>query len=226
MRNSRTAGSWPIHSVVFDLDGLLIDTEPIFRECARRLLARRGLEPSIAVLEAMMGQPGPQALEILREHHALAESVTELAAECSQLFYDVLGQDPAPLMPGALELLDRLEQKGIPKAMATSSRGQYVRRILEPHQILHRFAFVLSAEDVSLGKPAPEIYLKAAARFGHEPAEMLVLEDSPNGLRAAKAAGARCVVAPHDLAPRQALASADAIVDSLASPALLELLRI
>jgi HAD superfamily hydrolase (TIGR01509 family) len=213
-----------IRSVVFDLDGLLIDTEPIFRESARRLLARRNLVPDPAVLASMMGRPGAQALQILREHHQLPESVAALAGEGAELFYEILGQEPVRLMPGALELLDRLEQKNIPKAIATSSRGPYVQRILKPHQLLQRFGFVLTGEDVRLGKPDPEVYQKAAARFGHAPAEMLVLEDSPNGLRAAKAAGAWCVVVPHDLVPLGDLANADAIVESLLHPTLLELL--
>jgi HAD superfamily hydrolase (TIGR01509 family) len=152
--------------------------------------------------------------------------VEELAAESSRLFYEVLGQEPAPLMPGVRTLLERLEQTGIPKAIATSSSTRYVERILTPHRLRDHFAFVLTCDDVQLGKPFPEVYEKAAARFGHAPAEMVVLEDSPNGLRAAKGAGARCVVVPHPLVPLDELVGADAIVPSLLAPSLLEFLGI
>jgi HAD superfamily hydrolase (TIGR01509 family) len=217
---------WPVRAVVFDLDGLMIDTEPIFQECASRLLARRGQVPALPLFHAMMGTPAKRALQILRERHELTETVEELAVECSNLFYEVLGDAEAPLFAGVHELLDRLDRKGIPRAIATSSSARYVQRILRPHRVLDRFAFVLTCEDVSQGKPFPEIYEKAAARFGATPAEMIVLEDSPAGLRAAKAAGARCVVVPHELVPRDELEGADAVVPSLLAPRLLELLGI
>jgi len=216
--------AWTYRSVIFDLDGVILDTEPIFQEATSRLLETRGQRADAGVLQRMMGMPGRQALELLRAHHKLADPIGELAIECSRLFYEVLGQDHAALMPGTLELLDRLEDRNIPRAIATSSSGRYVRRILEPHKILTRFAFFLCANDVENGKPSPEIYQKAAARMGHGPGDMVVLEDSPNGLRAAKAAGARCIVVPHDLVPREELIGADAIVPSLASEELYDLL--
>jgi HAD superfamily hydrolase (TIGR01509 family) len=219
-----TLEPWSVRAVVFDLDGLMIDSEPIFRETARRLLAQRGLTPALEILQAMMGTPARDALQILRAHHGLTESVEELSVETSRLFYEVLGEERAPLMSGLGQLLDRLEQKGLPKAIATSSSRRYVERILAPHGLVDRFTFVLTCDDVSWGKPHPEIYEKAAARFGHHAADIVVLEDSPNGLRAAKAAGARCVVVPHALVPRGDLAEADAIVSSLAEPKLLGLL--
>jgi HAD superfamily hydrolase (TIGR01509 family) len=215
---------WPIRSVVFDLDGLMIDSEPIFVETARRLLRRRNLPLAAEVLRAMLGTPAQQALQVFRDHHRLTETVAELAAESSQLFYEVLGETPIPLMPGLLEILGRLEQRGIPRAIATSSSRRYVERILAPHHLLRHFAFVLTCDDVRQGKPCPEIYEKAARQLGHSPEWMAVLEDSPNGLRAAKAAGARCVVVPHSLVAVEDLGGADAIVPSLAAPQLWELL--
>src|SRR5262249_57045895 len=103
---------------------------------------------------------------------------------------------PAPLLPGAAELLGRLAGRGVPVAVATSSPRVHVDRVLGPHRLVERFGFILTCEDVRRGKPDPEIYRKAAERFGCTPGEMVVLEDSPNGLKAAKAAGARCVVIP------------------------------
>jgi HAD superfamily hydrolase (TIGR01509 family) len=210
--------------VVFDLDGLLLDTEPIFEEVAQRLLARRGKQSDLRVLELMMGTPARQALKLFREHHELSETVEELSTECSTLFYEVLGADKARIMPGAVELLDRLEERQIPQAIATSSSSVYVERILGPLGLLQRFGFILSCDDVIHGKPHPEVYEKAAARFGHAPAEMIVLEDSPAGLQAAKSAGARCVIVPHRRVPLDQVARADAVVASLAAPEFLRLM--
>jgi HAD superfamily hydrolase (TIGR01509 family) len=215
---------WPYRSVVFDLDGLLIDSEPIFDEAARRLLARRGQALLPDMMRQMRGMPARQALPLFRDRHGLTDSLEELAIEYRDLFFTVLGEKPVALMPGALELLDRLERHKIPRAIATSSAAAYVTKIMAPHRLLHRFQFVLSADDVVQGKPHPEIYQKAAARLGHPPAQMVVLEDSSNGMRSAKAAGARCVVVPHDLTDVTDLQDADAIVPSLMAPELLELL--
>jgi HAD superfamily hydrolase (TIGR01509 family) len=217
---------WKFHAVVFDLDGLIIDTEPIFEEAARRLLARRGLLIRHEVLQAMMGTPARRALEIFRHHHQLEDTVEELSLESSTLFHEVLGEAPVVLMPGVAELLDRLEQKRIPKAIATSSSSRYLKRILAPHGFLDRFAFALTCDDVVNGKPSPEIYQKAAAEFPCLPEEMVVLEDSPNGLRAAKAARARCVVVPHARVPLDQLEGADAVVPSLHSQKLWQALGI
>jgi HAD superfamily hydrolase (TIGR01509 family) len=221
-----SAAPWPIRSVVFDLDGLLIDTEPIFEEAARILLARRNKSLIPEVMRAMMGAPAREVLPLFRERHQLSESLEELASEYRDCFFAALGEQPVKLLPGALTLLDRLERKGMPRAIATSSTARYVERILTPHRLVQRFHFVLSADDVARGKPDPEIYRKAAGRFGHAPAEMLVLEDSVNGLRAAKAAGARCVVVPHALVDVNLVKDADAIVPALDAPQLFDMLEL
>jgi HAD superfamily hydrolase (TIGR01509 family) len=200
---------------VFDLDGILVDTEPIFEEAARRQLARRGLVWVPEVARAMMGTPARQAFEFFRRHFDLQESIDDLIAESSELFYAVLGTESPALMPGVLDLLDRLERKHIRKAIATSSSAAYVAKVLEPHGLSKRFDFVLTCDDVLNGKPHPEIYEQAAVRLGHAPAEMVVIEDSMHGVTAAKAAGARCVAIPHARVRAEDVALADLIVESL-----------
>jgi pseudouridine-5'-monophosphatase len=213
-------------AVVFDLDGLLIDTEGVFTEAARRLLARRGLEPDAAFMAAIMGTPGRDALPRFRDHFRLSDPLDVLAQEYKRAFFDVLRAGHAPLMPGAVELIDRLERHHVPKAIATSSTREYVDTVFGPHGLTERFAFVLTCDDVTHGKPHPEIYERAAARLGFALAEVVVLEDSVNGLRSAKAAGCRCVVVPHADTPRDELAGADLIIPSLAASELWALLGV
>ncbi len=215
-----------ISCVVFDLDGTLIDTEPLFEEAARRLLARRGKELIQDVMRKMMGTPAREALPYFSTEHGLADSQETIAAEYREDFLAAAGQQPVQLMPGCLELLARLEAVNIPRAIATSSTARYVDWALSPHGILPRFAFVLTADDVTHGKPHPEIYQKAARRFDVDPANMLVLEDSVNGMRAAKTAGAHCVVIPHALVNIEELGPADAIVPRLDAPQVLALLKL
>jgi HAD superfamily hydrolase (TIGR01509 family) len=171
-----------------------------------------------------MGSPARDAIVKFHQGHALTETIAEIASEYRDTFLQALGSTTVPLLPGVLDLLERIERKGLPRAIATSSEAVYVERVLGPHRILHRFAFALTCDDVQHGKPHPEVYEKAAARLGCRPAEMVVLEDSVNGLRAAKAAGARCIVVPHAEVPRGELAGADAVVASLEAPLLRELL--
>jgi HAD superfamily hydrolase (TIGR01509 family) len=205
---------------VFDLDGILVDTEPIFEEAARRQLERRGLAWEPQVARAMMGTPARQAFEFFRRHYDLKESIDELVAESSQLFHAVLGTESPALMPGVLDLLDRLERKHVRKAIATSSSAAYVAKVLDPHGLSQRFEFVLTCDDVRNGKPHPEIYEQAAMRLGHAPAEMVVIEDSMHGVAAAKAAGAHCVAIPHARVRAEDVALADLIVESLDAPRL------
>lgn len=216
---------WTIRAVVFDLDGTLIDTETTFEEAARRLLARRNKTMILEVMRQMMGTPAREALPLFRDRHELTESLEELSIEYREHFFATLGDQPVTLMPGVLALLDRLEALNLPRAIATSSNRAYVERVLAPHGLLPRFQFVLTADDVTHGKPHPEIYQKAAARLGYPANEVLVIEDSINGMKSAKAAGARCIVVPHELVDVTALAEADAVIDRLDAPELLKILR-
>ena len=210
-------------AVVFDLDGLMLNTEDLYQEVGRILLGRRGKEFTAELLDAMMGRRPQQALAIMVDWHSLEETVEQLAAESREIFVPVLDRGLAP-MPGLLALLDTLEEAGIPKAVATSSGREFVLDVLGRCNLLHRFQFILTAEDVVEGKPHPEIYLTAAERFGIAPQQMLVLEDSQNGCTAAVAAGAIVVAVPGGHSLRHNFRGAMLVAESLADPRLLAML--
>jgi HAD superfamily hydrolase (TIGR01509 family) len=213
----------PIHAVVFDLDGLMFNTEDLYDQTGSEVLRRRGREFTSELRQQMMGRPGRDALRIMIEMHALDDTVEQLQQESEQVFYSLLDTHLAP-MPGLLDLLDRLEEVGRPKAIATSSRREIVDRMLAPFDFPRRFEFVLTSDDVTQGKPHPEVFLTAAKRFGVDPAEMLVLEDSENGCQAAVASGAVTVAVPSGHSRHHEFPGAALVAGNLSDPEIARLL--
>ena len=184
-----------IKAVAFDMDGLMFNTEDLYDEVGEILLGRRGQSFARELKLAMMGLPGPQAFEIMKQRCGLNETIDQLQAECDEIFSEML---PARIqtMPGLESLLALLEERKIPKCVATSSHRQFATRALGAFNLQPRFEFVLTADDVTNGKPHPEVYLSAASRFSVDPKSMLVLEDSFTGSTAATAAGAYTIAVP------------------------------
>ena len=175
----------------------MFNTEELYQEVGAELLRRRGYEFTQDLLDQMMGRPSHIALQIMIDTHTLKATVGELLAETDEIFPGILKERLAP-MPGLVDLLAALEQHQIPKGIATSSRRSFVEHVLGVFHYAPRFCPILTSEDITRGKPDPEIYLKAAERLRVVPGEMVVLEDSQNGCRAAVAAGAIAVAVPGD----------------------------
>lgn len=213
----------PIRAVVFDLDGLMFNTEDIFNEVGHLTCRSRGKEMTLDLLQQMMGRRAPEAIAMMIEYHGWPDTVEALIDETRKMFFELAEERLAP-MPGLFELLARIESRGLPKAVATSSARRYLEEILRRFDLLERFDFTLAAEDVTHGKPHPEIYLSAAQRLGVAPHEMLVLEDSHAGSKAGVAAGAVVISVPNDHSRYQDFSHATAIATRLDDPCVLELL--
>lgn len=213
----------PLRAVVFDMDGLMFNTEELYQEVGREVLARRGKDFPAELLDEMMGRPGNVSLQIMIRWHNLCDSVEQLARESDDIF-DAILDEKLQTMPGLNELLLALEQAGVPKAIATSSGLRFTRRALGKFQFEPRFSFLLTAEDVTQGKPHPEIYLTAATRFGLGPEQLLILEDSQNGCRAAIASGAFAVAVPAGHSRRHDFSGASLVADTLADRRIYEAL--
>lgn len=213
-----------ITAVVFDMDGLMFNTEDLYDQVGQQLLERRGLSFTLELKLQMMGLPGGRAFEVMIQQCGLTDSVQQLQEESDRIFVDLLPNQIAK-MPGLDSLLQHLEDNRIPKAVATSSHQQFADTALGVFELGPRFKFVLTAEDVIHGKPHPDIYLLAAARLGIPPAEMLVLEDSLTGSRAAVAAGAYTVAVPSSHTRHLSFEHADIVISSLDSPVLREILK-
>ncbi len=213
-----------IKAVVFDFDGLMVNTEEVFQLSGSELLRRRGKEPTPAVFHAMMGRRSHEALAYLIDIMKLDDTVEQLQQESTEIFFSLLDDILQP-MPGLFELLAVIESRGLPKAVATSSERSYLRNLLGKIGLLDRFDVLLTAEDVAHGKPHPEIYLTAAKRLGVAPAEMLVLEDSEMGTQAAAAAGAHIISVPHQHSAHFSFRDAKGIAASLVDPIILRLVE-
>ena len=209
--------------VVFDMDGLMFNTEDVYWVVGSTILRRRGCEFTQELADAMMGRPPQPAFEVMIQWHSLTCGWEELARESEETFIEVMpGRVQA--MPGLLDLLDALEAAGIPKGIGTSSSRVLVDALLPLFNLEPRFQFILSAEDIVHGKPHPEIYLKAVGRLGLTPPEVLVLEDSENGCRAAVAAGTLAVAVPGEHSCQQDFSAASMRINTLADPRLYEVL--
>jgi HAD superfamily hydrolase (TIGR01509 family) len=205
----------PVQAVVFDLDGLMFNTEELYQDVGAELLRRRGHQFTGDLLDAMMGRPSPLALQIMIDWHRLDATVAQLEAETDAMFPSILDARLTP-MPGLLNLLSALEQAGVPKAVGTSSRRSFVLDVLSRFNLEPRFEFLLTAEDVTHGKPDPEIYRTACRRLDCPPSHVMVLEDSENGCRAAVAAGTFAVAVPGYHSSKHSFAGARFIATSLA----------
>jgi HAD superfamily hydrolase (TIGR01509 family) len=210
-------------AVVFDMDGLMFNTEDVYWEVGMELLRPRGYSFSRELSDAMMGRPPQSSFDVMIRWHSLKDPWQQLAAESEEIFLRLLDRNLAP-MPGLMELLAALEKAGIRKAIGTSSGRRSTEAILSRFALQPRFAFTLTAEDITQGKPDPEIYLQAAGRFGVPPREMLVLEDSQTGCRSAAATGAMVAAVPGTHSMKQDFSPAGLVLSSLADPRLYELL--
>jgi HAD superfamily hydrolase (TIGR01509 family) len=177
------------------MDGLMFNTEDLYDIAGDRLLVKRGQRFTRELKLEMMGLPGRDAFAVMIENCGLNDSVEQLQEETNQIFRSLI-PDRIALMPGLEALLGSIDQRQIPRAVATSSHRQFADVALGHFQMQPGFQFVLTAEDVQRGKPNPEVYLQAANKLGVDPASILVLEDSVTGSTAAVAAGAFTVAVP------------------------------
>ena len=186
-------------AVVFDMDGLLFDTEALYLDAFLAASAEGGHGLTEAVFHRTVGGTWPTNRAVLLEHAGANFPLDAFRAAWHRHFERVAAAG-VPLKPGVLPLLDTLDALGLPRAIATSSRHENVRDHLSAHGLTERFHAVVAQGDYAASKPAPDPYLRAAERLGVPAAHCLALEDSHNGVRSASSAGMMTVMVP-DLLP-------------------------
>jgi HAD superfamily hydrolase (TIGR01509 family) len=203
-----------IQAVVFDLDGLLIDSEPLQAWAWHEYVARFGAVMTPNVLNRMLGLRAVDAVKIPIEMLDLPVDEATALRERDEIFVAAV---PGAIQAhaGAHDLIDALRARDIPLALATSGHRRYVNLALASAGLAGLFDQEVTAELVTRGKPNPDVYLRAAELLNTPPNACLALEDAPNGVTAAKAAGMHCFAIPGDHATPASVAHADATLESL-----------
>lgn len=189
--------SAPNPSVVFDLDGTLVDSEPNYFEAGRRLLAELGIHDfTWQDHERFVGISTRETLAQWRRTYALRPSLDELLARKNEHYLDLAGTGTRAY-PQMLELVELLHRSGHPMIVASGSSRKAIEAILTGTGLEARISAYVSADEVAHGKPAPDVFLEAARRLGTAAVDCVVLEDAAPGVVAAHAAGMRCVAVPY-----------------------------
>jgi HAD superfamily hydrolase (TIGR01509 family) len=205
-----------IEAVVFDLDGVLIQSEELWADVREELARERGGRYGPGEQRAMMGMSSPEWSRYMHEHVGLPESPDEIAAEVVELMADRY-RVQLPLIDGAVEAVERLAARW-PLGLASSSNRPLIDLVLELSGLARLFRATVSSEEVARGKPAPDVYLGACRRLAVDPTLAAAIEDSHAGIGSAKAAGMRVIAIPNPSFPPgdDALAEADVVLASLA----------
>jgi HAD superfamily hydrolase (TIGR01509 family) len=208
-------------AVILDMDGVLVDSEPLAMEAMQQVMARHGVAYSERDNDEFVGRTTPETCRVLRSRHGLATSEDDLARQYLTARIALTWERPVR-MPGVPEVLERLRVTGYRLALASSAEPEAVAATVAMLGIGPLLEAVVSGDQVARGKPAPDIFLEAARRLAVAPDRCLVVEDSRNGLLAAKAAGMACAVIPCRFTRAHDFTGADYRLDGL--PALLPVL--
>lgn len=184
----------PPQALIFDLDGLLVDSEPIWFDVEGGFLRELGFAWTRQDAERCMGQGTPNTLRIWQERFGVK---VDVARDTVRIIDRVIARaGEIPMKAGAAELLDRAGELGIPMAVASSSPRRLIEAVLSAKGIAHHFSAVASGQEVPRSKPAPDVFLHAAQLLGVSATDCVVLEDAPAGVRAGAAAGCRVLAVP------------------------------
>ena len=203
-----------IDTVVFDLDGVVVDSEQVWDDVREQLAKERGGRWHEGAQADMMGMSSPEWSAYMHDEIGLSQTPAEINDEVVRRMLERY-RERLPLIPGAVDAVRRLAPE-FTLGVASSSNRPLIETVLEQAGIADLFGAIVSSEEVAGGKPAPDVYLEAAKRLGVEPGRAAAVEDSSNGIRAAHAAGLRVIALPNAHYPpaEDALALADAVVSS------------
>jgi HAD superfamily hydrolase (TIGR01509 family) len=204
-----------IDAVVFDMDGVLIESEEVWDSVREAYVRERGGRYDDEIQRAMMGMSSPEWSRYLHETAGIPDEPEEINAEVVRRMLDAY-RAHLPLVPGAVAAVERLAER-YPLAVASSSNRPLIDAVLDVAGVAQYFKATVSSEEVSRGKPAPDVYVEAARRLDAAPERCAAIEDSHSGIRSARAAGMRVIAFPNPSYPpdAEALAQADVVIRSL-----------
>lgn len=210
--------------VIFDLDGVLLDSESMYKKINFDFFLDLGVEITDKEYNSFIGISGEKMWGYIKEKGNLSQSISELRSEEKERKYQGLANNNLSSNPGLNNLLRFITSKQIPMAIASSGLMKNIKLILKKLSVERYFDYLVSGEMPKNGKPAPDIFLLAAEYFSKNPKNCIVIEDSRNGVLAAKAAGMKCIGYINEGSGNQDLSKADLITDSLFDSELLKLI--
>jgi HAD superfamily hydrolase (TIGR01509 family) len=211
-------------AVIFDLDGVLIDSEPLHANADNQLLVESGINVPLDYFDRFVGWTNKAMWEQIKKEYPLTLSYEELTGRQMMLKLKLLQEMHFEPVSGIPELLEALKRNHIPMAIASSSPRQFIEAVIDKIRIEKYFISWISGEEVMRSKPEPDIFLKAAELLKVNPQDCIVIEDSESGTIAAKRAGMKCIGYRNPNSGQQDLAEADLIVDAINKADILTLL--
>ncbi|MEO8306172.1 MAG: HAD family phosphatase [Betaproteobacteria bacterium] len=199
-------------AVIFDMDGLLLDSEPLAARAWADAAFELGVEFDMTVARAMVGRNFTDCSAMVRARYGGSYPVDALVGRWHAVYDAIVEREGVAIKPGVFELIDWLERNAIPRAVATSTRRDRAHAKLSQAALLTRFREIVGGDEVPRGKPAPDIFVEAARRIDARAAECIVLEDSEPGVRAALAAGMIPIMVPDQHAPSAELLAQELLV--------------
>jgi len=204
-----------VDAVIFDMDGVLVDSEPFGYEAMRRVMGHHGVDYTESENEQFLGVTTAESCRVLRARHGLGAGEGDLARQYLDCLLALIQEGPRPML-GVPEVLATLRDAGYRLALASSAESEVIAANVTCLDLARFFDATVSGAEVARGKPSPDVFIEAARRLGLAPAACLVVEDSRNGLLAAKAARMRCAVVPSAATRHQEFGGADHRLRTLA----------
>lgn len=203
-----------LKAVIFDMDGVLIDSEPVHFEANKRIMKDFGYELEYEYYKQFIGSTLSHMWQVLKEDYDIEDEIEILNKMSEQGSKDIIGKDGYIKIPGACELVEMFSSNNLRLAVASSSSTGNIEDVVSSLGIKQYFDIIVSGLDVSYPKPAPDIFLNAAELLKVDSSECIVIEDSSNGVKAAKAAGMTCIGYINPNSGEQDLSEADYLVES------------
>lgn len=201
--------------IIFDMDGVLLDSEPMHQEIIYETFQLKGIPFDKAYIQTLTGMSAFPMWEKVKRDAQRTESVEELMQFHRDYFFKRLPEMKVPLVPHIKEVLEKFKNEGKHLSLASSSGRKLIDIFTQQTNIAHYFEVIMSGDDVQYSKPNPEIFLKVAQWYGLPATQFTVIEDSTNGVKAAKSANMKCIGFDNPLSGGQDLSQADLLIHSM-----------
>ena len=202
-----------ITSVLFDMDGVLVDSQPMHYDADIETMKNFGVKIQVSDVEKYAGTTNPDRYARFKEEYHMTASVEEMVAFREKCIMEFVYKYPLEAIDGVRSLLESVKKAGLKTAVASSSSYDFIYAVLDRLNIREFFDLVISGEDMKQGKPAPDIFLKTAGALNSTPEECVVVEDSGNGVLAANRAGMKVIGYINKSSGKQNLSTATAVID-------------